>query len=138
MLHRAIAHANRLRPRFVLISGDVVNKMGATDERQLAALDRALSRLDSTIPLVLQPGNHDLGQVPTVQSVGRFVSRHGDDYFSFWAGGVCFLSLNSQFYLPGGGERTGALRDGQREWLAREVAGPCARKAKHVVMLSHV
>jgi 3',5'-cyclic AMP phosphodiesterase CpdA len=139
MLRRAIEHANRLRPRFVLVSGDLVNKFGGSDEQQLAALGRALGALDAAIPIVLQPGNHDLGQVPTPASVARYVSRHGDDFFSFWTGGVCFLSLNSQYYLPRGAEQTGSLGEAQLQWLEREVAGPCgARKRRaHVVMLSH-
>ena len=89
----------------------------------------ALAELDPDIPLLLQPGNHDLHQarpnatvvhacalvldvrpraphgrshaVVSAQgasraSIERYRGRYGDDYYSFWAGGVCYISLNSQ------------------------------------------
>lgn len=43
-----------------------------------------LREVDSSIPVVLVPGNHDIGQVPTPNELELYCSRWGDDYFSFW------------------------------------------------------
>ena len=38
------------------------------------------------------------GNTPTPESIAGYTSDFGDDYFSFWHGGVHFIVLNSQFY----------------------------------------
>jgi hypothetical protein len=35
---------------------------------------------------------------PTRETIEQYKQSFGDDYFSFWVGGVCYLVLNSQFY----------------------------------------
>ena len=57
-----------------------------------------LSELDPDISAVCVCGNHDVGNTPTYQSVQDYKNNFGDDYFSFWVGGVKCLVLNSQFY----------------------------------------
>lgn len=32
------------------------------------------------------------------QDVAQYRSRFGDDYFSFWVGGVFYIAINSQYY----------------------------------------
>ena len=71
MLKLAIDHVNRLRPRFLLISGDLTNAWPCKENARVIAAQRAsfqeaLRELDPSIPLVLQPGNHDIGQNPSV------------------------------------------------------------------------
>ena len=56
--------------------------------RQVASFKEALHALNPSIPLILQPGNHDIGQRPTPADVQRYRELFGDDYFSFWVGGV--------------------------------------------------
>ena len=96
---------NRLRPRFVLISGDLANQRPGADgvdgrarREQVADLKQVLSGLDEDIPLVLQPGNHDVGDAPTAASLASYTAAFGDDYFSFWIGDLLFACLNSAFY----------------------------------------
>ena len=43
-------------------------------------------------------GNHDVGNRPTKDTIENYKSTFGDDYFSFWFGGVHFIVLNSQLY----------------------------------------
>ena len=78
-----------------------------------------MRELDPSIPLVLQPGNHDVGQNPSAGivaehpavalltralltrallatgNVAEYCARFGDDYFSFWVGGVKCVPLHS-------------------------------------------
>ena len=44
---------------------------------------------------MLQPGNHDVGQNPSAGNVAEYCARFGDDYFSFWVGGVKYISINA-------------------------------------------
>src|SRR5215212_171124 len=45
----AVATANRLRPAFVIVTGDLVNRPG--DSAQIAEYRRIAARLDPSIPL---------------------------------------------------------------------------------------
>lgn len=141
MLRLAIQHANRLRPRFFFVSGDLINMFpsgeGAIPDvarREVASFKEALRELDPSIPIVLQPGNHDIGQTPFPEDLTLYQERFGDDYFSFWVGGVLYISLNSQYYMDS--EHTVAMREEQDLWLEEVLAE--AGKAKQIIIMSHV
>src|SRR6266566_3916877 len=59
----AIATANRLRPNFVVICGDLINQAG--NAAQIAEFHRIAARLDPSIKLYNVPGNHDVENQPT-------------------------------------------------------------------------
>src|SRR5512138_3178965 len=59
----AVATVNRLRPKFVVITGDLVNKPG--DAAQIAEFKRIAAKIDPAIPLYNVAGNHDVENVPT-------------------------------------------------------------------------
>jgi len=90
---------------------------------------------------VLQPGNHDVGQNPTAELVREYRERFGDDYYSFWAGGVKYVAFNSQFYHalcePENGEAA-QMAAAQAAWLEKELAPEATAGAMHVVLLSHI
>lgn len=143
MLRLAVQHTNRLRPRFLLISGDLINAFPSADAdggpvaaRQVASFKEALHELSPSIPVVLLPGNHDIGQKPCAADVDRYRARFGDDYFSFWVGGVMYVALNSQYYRDS--TDVPALREAQDEWARGAFAEAIEHDAHHVVLLSHV
>src|SRR5258708_18165493 len=53
----AIANANRLRPNFVVVCGDLINQAG--DAAQIAEYLRVASKLDHSIPLHNVAGDPD-------------------------------------------------------------------------------
>ena len=55
--------------------------------------------LDPEIPLVCVCGNHDVGEEPTKETIEGYAKSFGDDYFSFWHGGVKFMVINSQYFV---------------------------------------
>src|SRR3954471_10595688 len=59
----AVASINRLRPAFVIITGDLVNKPG--DAAQIAEFRRIVAKVDSGIPVYNVVGNQDIENVPT-------------------------------------------------------------------------
>lgn len=62
---------------------------------------KVLADLDPEIPLVCVCGNHDVGETPTQETVTKYRASFGDDYFSFWCGGVFYITINTQYYWDG-------------------------------------
>src|SRR3954465_12405039 len=89
----AIATANRLKPAFVIITGDLINEAG--NAAQTAEYKRIAARLDPKIKLYSVPGNHDVQNEPTAESLARYRERFGTDYYSFESGGMTGIVLNS-------------------------------------------
>ncbi|KAJ8284004.1 hypothetical protein COCON_G00028540 [Conger conger] len=137
---QAVQAMNKLspRPRFMVLCGDLVHAMPGTPYRdeQERDLKEALKGVDPAIPLVFVSGNHDLGNVPTAESVELYRRSWGDDYFSFWVGGVLCLVLNSQFFFDA--SACPHLRDAQEAWLEeqlkRAARGPC----RHTLVFQHI
>src|SRR5690606_4960340 len=65
-----VANVNRLRPEFVIVTGDLVHKPG--DPEQIAEYRRILAKIDPTIPVHHLSGNHDLENTPTPQSIASY------------------------------------------------------------------
>ena len=93
LLERALAQANRLRPKFVMLTGDIINEPG--DQKQLAAALKVASQLDKHIKLYFIPGNHDIGDAPTVELINWYRQKVHRDWYSFNLGTWCFIALNS-------------------------------------------
>ena len=55
---RAIEHANRLKPAFVVVCGDMINQ--SENDDQIAEVKRIGALLDDSIPLHWVAGNHDV------------------------------------------------------------------------------
>lgn len=126
------------RPRFFVLCGDLVHSMPGMPWRkeQTEDLQRVLAQLDSDIPLVLVSGNHDLGNSPTAQTIAEFCQTWGDDYFSFWAGGVLFLVLNSQLWHDA--SQCPDLRQAQDRWLDQQLAEAQRQRCQHAIVFQHI
>ncbi len=137
LVQRTVEHINRLRPRFVIVCGDLTN---ATPEHaryraQVTQYQNDFSKVDEEIPLVCVCGNHDIGNRPTSKSIASYQENFGDDYFSFWVGGVCNIVLNSSVLKdPGGAPEVLAA---QQEWLAQQLSDAKTAKAKHILLFQH-
>lgn len=142
---QAVEAVNRLqpRPRFMVLCGDLVHAMPDTPfrEEQERDLKAALKGTDPSIPLVFVSGNHDLGNTPTPQTIQQYCSQWGDDYFSFWVGGVLCLVLNSQLFFDA--SACPQLKEAQETWLEEQLSrasasSPPERKPKHVLVFQHI
>ncbi|XP_058568070.1 serine/threonine-protein phosphatase CPPED1 isoform X2 [Neofelis nebulosa] len=140
LTEQAVQAVNKLkpRPRFFVLCGDLIHAMPGTPWRkeQTADLQRVLARVDSDIPLVLVSGNHDLGNAPTPETVAEFQRTWGDDYFSFWVGGVLCLVLNSQFWYDA--SRCPALKQAQDQWLDQQLSIAGQRECQHTIVFQHI
>jgi 3',5'-cyclic AMP phosphodiesterase CpdA len=130
----AIATANRLKPAFVVITGDLINKPG--DTAQAAEYKRIAAKLDPAIKLYNVPGNHDVGNEPTPESLARYRERFGPDYYTFRAGDMLAFVLNSNLEkavqnVPGEAAKMEA-------WLKSGLAKAKADGVKRVVVFQHI
>lgn len=137
LAQQAVEHINRLRPRFVIVCGDLTN---ATPEHaryraQVAQYYQDFSKVDEEIPLVCVCGNHDIGNRPTPKSIASYHENFGDDYFSFWVGGVCNVVLNSSVLK----DPTGApeVLAAQRTWLDQQLRDAKEANATHILLFQH-
>jgi len=137
LVARAVAHINRLKPRFAVVCGDLTHATPGHEryEEQVPAFQDGFSRVDPAIPLLCLCGNHDVGNRPTPKSIASYRDRFGDDYFGFWVGGVRGIVLNSSIIKdPSGAPRKYRA---QAEWLATELESPRAVKPVHVLVFQH-
>ena len=111
---KAVDYINSMSPQplFVSVCGDLVDmepsifegKFGSKEDRadiqkrQYSDFKEVWKRLHPSIPLVCLCGNHDVGNAPSAESIARFTSQIGDDYFAFWAKGCYIICLNTNLY----------------------------------------
>jgi len=133
LLNQAIDHANRLRPAFVVICGDLINKPG--DYGQAVEFLRAADRLDRRIPLRLVAGNHDVDNTPTPESLKRYRLWFGPDWYAFYHGGCRFVAINTTLVH----DPSKAPEEMQRQetWLEQELTAPQHPRPVHTILLQH-
>ncbi len=134
---KAVDTANSIQPAFVAICGDMVND--PADAAQVAELNRVGGGLSAEIPLYRVSGNHDASEgdhiTPTGDSLARYRELFGDDIYSFIAGGVKFIVINSTIlHTP---REVRVEYDRQIDWLEAELVSARDGPAEKVVVLSH-
>ena len=129
----AIATINRLRPAFVIITGDLVNKAG--DAAQIAEFRRIAAKIDPSIVLYNVAGNHDVGNVPTPASLAAYTNVFGPDHYSFRQKGLVGIVLNSSLiHSP---DKAPEQFAGQDQWFRAELARLRGEGARQIVVFQH-
>lgn len=105
-------------------------------EDQEKDLKDVLRATDPDIPLVFVSGNHDLGNAPTPDTVEQYCRAWGDDYFSFWVGGVLYLVLNSQLFFDASG--CPQLEEAHEAWMEKQLQKAAKSSARHVIIFQHI
>lgn len=130
----AIANANRLRPKFLVITGDLVNRSG--DAAQIAEYKRILQQLDPAIRVYSVPGNHDVGNVPTPASIAAYRKAIGPDYYTFKTDDMLGIVLDSNLIRSPEGDPEDA--EEQEDWLVK-VLGQAKLDSQHqIVVFQHI
>ena len=130
----AMATANRLRPAFVVVCGDLVNKPG--DAAQIAEYLRVSHELDGKIPFYSVAGNHDVGNAPTPESLALYRKNIGMDHYSFRAGEFEGIVLNSSVIQhPENAREEERI---QKMWLEDELKKARAAGVKQLAVFQHI
>lgn len=88
--------------------------------------------LQPSIPLICVCGNHDVGNVPTPDTLTEYRKDFGDDYMAFWVKGVKFLVINSQLYSDSSMCEMEA--DKHDRWLMDQLNNEENKHAKHIMV----
>jgi 3',5'-cyclic AMP phosphodiesterase CpdA len=123
-----IANVNRLHPAFLVVTGDLTNK--ADDADQIAEYKRINRKLDPSIHLYSVPGNHDVTNDPTPETVAAYRRNHGADYYSFREPGLYGIVLNSTLFKAP--DHIAAEEAKQLQWLETEL--PKAQASGDVIV----
>lgn len=94
VLLSAVDSINRSGSRSTIVCGDLVDKM---EYRKYADLFKILNGLDSSYYVV--PGNHDVGMIPSDQSLAAYRKIVGEDYYSFVIDSTLCIVVNSQLWM---------------------------------------
>jgi serine/threonine-protein phosphatase CPPED1 len=128
-----VANINRLRPRFVVICGDLINKVG--DPAQTAEYLRITAKIDKSIPVYAAAGNHDVGNEPTPETIAYYRQHFGPDHYSFVQGSLYGIVLNSGVISAPAKVQNEATA--QEAWLKAELGKARASGARHIVVFQH-
>ena len=90
---QAITQLNALRPDFVVICGDLVNRANESSYADFLKLKAEL-----TVPCHCVPGNHDLGRKSALEALQNYRKLIGRDYYSFVHKGRRFVAVNTQLW----------------------------------------
>jgi len=139
----AVETINRIKPRFAIICGDLVHHMpelfSDTDSnirtRQVEDFKNSFEGIHESIPLLCVCGNHDVGNRPTAATIDRYKNDFGEDYYSFWVGGVFGVVLNSSIIY----DHTGAedLHAKQLVWFDKILKSATQKNPKHILVFMH-
>lgn len=129
----AVTAVNRLRPAFVVITGDLVHKPG--DAAQIAEYRRIVAKIDRAIPVYNIAGNHDVENAPTPESLAAYEKVFGPGRYTFRHEGLIGIVLNSSLiHSPQNAERELAEQD---RWLRAELVKAKAENPRHIVVFQH-
>ncbi len=129
LYEKAVASINRLRPDFVVITGDLVHS--SKSDAQINEFKRITSTIDRGIPVYYTPGNHDLGNTPDKQSIAKYKKDFGPDKFAFTHKGSVLIGFNTSLI------KVDLQPDEQKQfkWLVKELDK--GRKATHRILFCH-
>jgi serine/threonine-protein phosphatase CPPED1 len=129
----AVATVNRLKPSFLVVLGDMVNKTGEPD--QIKEFQKILKKIDASIPVYLVAGNHDVGHEPTPETLAAYRKSFGRDYYSFRAGPVYGIVLDTTIMVSS--KNVASDYQDQLSWLKKELETAKASGAAQIIVFQH-
>ena len=129
IMEKVIAAINNLNPAFVVITGDMVND--GKDQKQIDEFKRVCKLIKKSIPVYVLPGNHDLSQQCTDESVSDYMDEYGYDCFSFQVNNSCFIGLYTPVIFANREEK----EKSQLIWLEKILEN--SQKCNHRILFGH-
>ncbi len=132
---QAIGEANRLRPAFVVVCGDMVHTNSPSEWKELLEV---AGTLDPSIPIHWVPGNHDIGGLSTKEAMDSLYSYREmfeANYSAFQHQEASFIILDSTAIcnkppLPD-------EWDAQLAFVEKELAAAASRGGPTIVFSHH-
>ncbi len=125
----AVDHINRVKPDFIVMTGDFVNHKKSTE--QITAFKEITAMLDPKIKIFLIPGNHDMGSNPKEEDIAFYKDNYGEDRFSFTHNKSLFIGINSVYIKA----QTPEKEEEQYRWLEKELKSN--KKVNNTILFVH-
>ena len=125
---KAVDQVNAIKPDLVFICGDLVHDASA---RTFADFQSIKSRF--RVPCYCAPGNHDVGNEPTAQSLALYRRIVGKDYYVAERGVFAFIVVNTQLWKTSVPGETAA----QDAWFQTTLAAEAAQ-GRRLFVVGHV
>ena len=125
---QAVRQINELKPDCVLICGDLVERPSRKSFADFNAAKAAFK-----VPCYCVPGNHDVGEVPTPESLQFYRQSIGKDYYCIEHKGCAILVVNTQLwktYVPEESEK-------QDAWFKENLAA-AAKQGRRILVAGHI
>jgi serine/threonine-protein phosphatase CPPED1 len=132
-LEFVVANLNRIKPAFVVVCGDLVNKPG--DAAQIGEYKRIMAKLNPAITVYNVAGNHDVENEPTPQTIAAYREAFGPDYYSFRRGDFTGIVLDSNLIAAPAKAQAAAAE--QEKWLKEELAKAKSSGTKYLAVFLH-
>ena len=129
LYEKAVMAVNQLRPAFVVITGDLVNDR--SNQAQWGEFIRVSRLIDREVPVYFIPGNHDIGNEPTVEDIDRYKQLMGSDRFSIDYYKNRFIGINSSVIKSGNPD----LETEQFKWIEEKLTA--TSDIRNIVVFSH-
>lgn len=133
LFSQAMAAANQLKPKFVIVTGDLINQY--QNKEQVAEFWRIAKTLNPEIPFLMTPGNHDILNEPTLESLKWYRTNFSTDWFAFDLNQCRFISLNSGIMQRP--EQVSADAEAQEKWLQNEFSKHTGTDYAHTFVFQH-
>jgi len=133
-LEFVVANLNRLHPRFVVVCGDLVNRTG--DLAEITEYKRILGELDPSIHVYNVAGNHDVGNIPTPETLSAYRHSFGPDDYTFTEGSIFGIVLDSSLIGSPQGAPDAAQR--QQAWLRKTLADKQEIAGRQIIVFQHI
>ncbi len=124
----AVKKINQLEPDLVVICGDLVNTASDKSFADFNAIKEGF-----TMPCYCAPGNHDVENEPTPESLQYYREKIGEDYYSVEHKGYTFVVANTQLWkapVEGESEKHDA-------WFKKTLAAAKARNSPVLVVVHY-
>lgn len=121
LLEKAVALINELKPKFVVLCGDMTqDRPGEKNyKQQVADYKRTVAAINKDIPLICLCGNHDVGDHPSPSTIKEYEQNFGAHYFSFFIAGLHCIAVNSSLLKDP--SNAPDLNVAQINWLRKEL-----------------
>lgn len=125
---QAVIQINALRPDFVVVCGDLVHTPNNTS---FADFNRIKAGLE--MPCYCVPGNHDIRNEPTRDSLQYYRKNIGTDYYSFEHKSCIFVMVNTQLWKVSVEDES----EKHDSWLKASLEAAADRRKGRIFVVGH-
>ena len=124
---QAVKQINALDPAFVVICGDLVNTPNEQSFSDFKAIAASFK-----MPCYCAPGNHDVSNTPTPETLRRYRAAMGKDYYDFERNGYAFIVANTSLWKSPIAEESEKYDAWFKERLEK-----ASKKGEQIFVISH-